>query len=179
MNIKNIFKKIFNKNNVVPAVVVSTVAVAGLQMGGDAPEHHDEPLTLAMQDRQYAKDQEKFLLSATPRSMRWTWEKSDQYVSTFAIDRTMRKYDARRAVLNDAYFCDNANIDYIVELIRIARKNARENNKTFDFCYKSEVLGPLQKEDEAHQQFIKDLDQEMFEKTPKDLRYKKVKLSVD
>lgn len=179
MNIKNLIKKIFNKNNVVPAVAVSAIAVAGMQMGGGEPANHDEPLTLAMQDREYAESQRKFLISAMPASMRWTWEKSDQYVSTFAIDRTMRKYDARRAVLNDAYFCDNANVEYIVELIRLARKNARENNKTFDFCYKSEVFGPLQKEDEAHQQFIKDLDQEMFEKTPKDLRYKKVKLSVD
>jgi hypothetical protein len=179
MNIKNLIKKIFNKNNVVPAVVVSTIAVGGLQIGGGEPENYDEPLTLAMQDREYARSQGTFLLAATPASMRWTWDKSDQYVGTFAIDKQIKKADARREVLNDQFFCDNANADYIVDLIRLARKKARESNKSFDFCYKSEILGTIQEEDQAHQQFIKELDQEMKEKTPKDLRFKKVKLMVD
>lgn len=180
MKIKDLINKLFNKKNVVAGVAVSAALVAGINVNNQEEQKlNDEPLTVASLDRAYAEKQRPFLLAATPASMRWTWEKSDQYVSKFAIDSGKKTRDAKVLVLNDAYFCDNANDDYIVDLIRQAKKKARENNQNFDFCYKSQVLGPLQEKDKAHQEFIKSIDEEIKEKTPKDLNYKRVKLGVE
>jgi hypothetical protein len=115
----NFIKKIFTKDTVIGGTVVIGAMMA-LQPDNMAVEK-DATNNLSVK-------------VATLNSDKWTYEQSEDFIKKYADKNRMVYSDAKRELLFNKDFVNQADPRFIETAIRVERKKAANRGETFEYC---------------------------------------------